>query len=106
MTRLLLVTLVVLGLASAAAQARCSLFGWREGFRTRVATAPRVIKDRHVERGAVRDRFRGAGGCIGTVTAVRAQVAPAGCTGYTGPAMAAPAVKVVPGVMPIIPHKK
>lgn len=57
----------------------------------RVATAPvRVL------RGIT------GGGCIGTVTHVRAQAAPAGCSGWTGPGWVVPS-KVVP--MPLPPKR-
>lgn len=102
MTRILLTLVVVLIVASVAAASHRSLFGWREGVRTRLVT-----RDRHVERertGPVLPRLRTyGGGCIGTVTAVRAQAAPAGCSGWTGPAM--PAIQVKPVPMPMPPVK-
>lgn len=69
-----------------------------------VRAARHVERTRHVERertGPILPRLRtSGGGCIGTVTAVRAQAAPAGCSGFGGPAVPAIQVKPVPMPMP------
>jgi hypothetical protein len=94
MTRILLAFTALLAIAAAAEAGHRSLFG-------RV-TERVVVRERRVERPLLRPLagIRG-GGCIGTVRGGCAGVTvSAGCGGYAGPAMAAPAVKVVPQPMP------
>jgi hypothetical protein len=96
MVRFLASLLVILSLAAAASAGhRAGLFGR--------ATDRVVVRERHVERtriAPVRALLSG-GGCIGTVRGGgRLGRVGAGCSGYAGPAMVAPAVKVVPSPMP------
>lgn len=72
----------------------------------RVATAPvRAIP--RIRGGSGCAGVTVGGGCIGTVTAVRAPVRTgAGCSGMVGPALVVQPPKVLPQPMPIVPHKK
>lgn len=69
----------------------------------RVATAPvRAVRQGVLSGGGCIGTVRTGAGCAG-VTVVRTG---AGCSGYGGPALAPPVVRTVPGVMPLVPHKK